>query len=89
MKITIVDIQHKKYEPVLKHSGRSGKQYPFRWERTLGRYAYEAQDQSEVDDLFEGVLHFGGMYYLSVVIPPDPAPAPPAPERKRPAKNKP
>lgn len=64
----ILDITNRKHEPVLKHVGRSGKKYIFRWDSGKGRYAYEPQNQEEVDDLMEGAKHWN-MHHFSFTLP--------------------
>lgn len=68
MPVKITDITNRKHERILKHIGVSGKKYVFSWDRNLGRYAYEATKQEEVDDLLEGAKQWG-MNHFSFVMP--------------------
>jgi hypothetical protein len=64
----IISLSYRHYEPVLKMIGRSGKNYPFRWESKLGYYVYETESQEDVSDLFEGCMHWNHGY-LSILLP--------------------
>ena len=68
----IIDLTHRRYEPVLKMLGRSGKQYMFRWDADLGRYAHTPEDQTAIDDLFEGAMHWNHTYLSIIIGPPEP-----------------
>jgi len=87
MKVRILDITHRRFEPVLKPTGRSGKTYVFRWNPKLGRYAYETDSQIELDDLMEGAMHWRHTYF-SVQVLDEPEPVAPVKKKARRATKK-
>lgn len=92
MKLKIVSLTHRRYEPVLKFTGKSGKMYPFRWCPKTGRYAFETGKQAEIDDLMEGRELWKDDYFSVVMVSgpiivesrPPPAPEPTKPEGPKP-----
>lgn len=85
MTVKILDISTRKREPYLKHVGVSGKKYQFKWDRALGRYAFEASTQEVVDDIMEGARHWN-FGHFSFLLPEEPAPVKKRAPRKRAAK---
>jgi hypothetical protein len=68
MSLIVTILGQRKYEPVLKIPGLSTKNFTFKWDKSYGKYVYEAHSQEDVDDIME-TQQFSTFYRFSVIMP--------------------
>lgn len=68
MKLHVYALGQRRYEPVLKIHGISGKPFLFRWNPGRGCYMTTVESQSQMDDLME-TQRFQSYNFFSVIVP--------------------